>query len=143
MSNEITTYLEILRESLEDYEGEYSDLVTYLPDFYVCFLNLLDDARFPAPFRLFVNAAIAYLVSPADVIPEEEMGPAGYIDDVFLCAYVTRKIATQLQDTTILERAWEGDEPLLEITEFILKASERIIDQNTRNQILRYVGVEG
>ena len=34
--------------------------------------------------RLFIIAAIIYIVSPIDFFPELILGPIGYIDDVFV-----------------------------------------------------------
>jgi len=66
--------------------------VQYLPEFYTCFLNMLDDARFPARPRLYVNVSFAYLISPEDMIPEEEVELAGHIIEVSVSLFAIRNI---------------------------------------------------
>ena len=55
-----------------------------------------------------VGAAIAYFISPVDLIPEGLVGPAGYIDDVALAAYVLNSILNSV-GPEVLEDHWAGD----------------------------------
>ena len=55
----------------------------------------LDDPRLPSRLRPLVSCAIAYFILPAEIIPEEIYGPYGYVDDIFLCAFVADQVREQ------------------------------------------------
>jgi len=42
------------------------------------------DARIPLAHKAQLAAAIAYFVSPFDLIPEGLIGPGGFLDDIAL-----------------------------------------------------------
>ena len=68
-------YLHLLREQVTRYAGTLRDVVLLAPVYGLLMFNLLKDPRLSQEQRLWVDAAIAYLVSPNDVIPESEVGP--------------------------------------------------------------------
>ena len=72
-----------------------------------------------------IYSALAYFVIPNDVIPEDLYGPAGYIDDMFVCA----KVLNNLKDKygiNFLNRYWDQDEELEEVLNLCLKKSQKI-----------------
>ena len=76
---------------------------------------------------------------PADIIPEELHGPCGYVDDIWLCAYVADAVWRQLGDEAILTENWEGEAPLMPLIHEVLdKESDPIGDE--RERILGYTG---
>lgn len=137
----ILMFAKTLRQNLEGFDGENSEVVGYAPEFFDFYVQLLDDERFPQMGRLLVNAAIAYFVSPTDVIPEEEVGPAGYIDDVYLCAYVANRLRSTIDDE-ILAAAWPSDEDFHEVVDFLIDQTREKLDRSTRDEVTRYVGVQ-
>ena len=87
-----------LRVRVKDWasrEGKESAVFKYVliaPDFFHLLCKLMFDSRVPGREKKKVAAAIAYFISPIDLIPEGLVGPAGYIDDVALAAYVLNSI---------------------------------------------------
>jgi uncharacterized membrane protein YkvA (DUF1232 family) len=90
------------------------------------------------PARLF-NSAIAYFILPADIIAEELHGPYGYVDDIWLCAYVADVVHRQLDDEAILVENWDGEAPLIPLIQEILDKEQDLIDDE-RARILWYTG---
>lgn len=142
MINHIDSFEDTLTEVIDRYSGKYADIIYYLPQYYRFFLNLLDNPKTPARQRLYVNAALSYLLSPMDVIPEEEVGVEGYIDDVYLSSYAARKIINTISRKEILSEAWEGDEPLEEITDAVITDCGNVLNKEVREQVLTYVGLQ-
>jgi hypothetical protein len=54
---EMQSSMDTLRVNLYGYSGEHADVLRYIPELYTFYLNLLENARFPAKLRLYVNAA--------------------------------------------------------------------------------------
>jgi uncharacterized membrane protein YkvA (DUF1232 family) len=130
---------ELLKEEIAVYEGRHDDLIYLAPDFYRLLTRLLDDPRLPSQLRPLIASAIAYFILPADIIPEELYGPYGYVDDIWLCAYVADEVCQQLGDEAILVENWEGEAPLIPLIHEILdKEHDLIGDEHDR--ILWYTG---
>ncbi len=130
---------QLLEEDIAAYEGRHDDLIYQAPALYRLLVSLLDDPRLPLRLRPLVISAIAYLILPADIIPEEIEGPYGYVDDIFLCAFMADRIGKEIGSYDILVDNWDGEAPLLPLIEDILGQEEALIGEN-RGKILDYVG---
>jgi uncharacterized membrane protein YkvA (DUF1232 family) len=75
----------------------------------------------------------------ADIISEELHGPYGYVDDIWLCAYVADVVQRQLDDEAILVENWDGEAPLIPLIREILDKEEDLISDE-RGKILWYTG---
>jgi uncharacterized membrane protein YkvA (DUF1232 family) len=62
------------------------------PDLLHLMCKLALDARVPAAGKALLAIAIAYFVSPIDLIPEALVGPTGYLDDIALAAVVLSRL---------------------------------------------------
>ena len=130
---------ELLREEIAFYEGRHDDLIYLAPDFYCLLTDLLDDPRLPTRLRPLISCAIAYFILPADIISEALLGPYGYVDDIWLCAYVADEVRRDLNDDAILVENWTGEAPLLSLIDEILDKEQELIGQE-RDKILWYTG---
>lgn len=84
-------FYDTLIENLETYSGEYESFIDYGPSLFKTLCDLLgcdihESLKFP------VYGAIAYYVTPDDVIPESIYGPYGYIDDIYLSSHVLKMV---------------------------------------------------
>jgi uncharacterized membrane protein YkvA (DUF1232 family) len=86
-----------------------------------------------------VIAAIAYFILPEDIIPEEKFGPFGYVDDIYLCAFVANEIAKQSSSPDILARNWDGKTPIDKLVKEILDREKELIGDN-KDRIMQYIG---
>ncbi|RLC58146.1 MAG: hypothetical protein DRI80_14140 [Chloroflexota bacterium] len=130
-----------LKQDIAAYEGRHDDLIYLAPEFYRLLTNLLDDARLPGRLRPLVSCAIAYFILPADVIPEELYGPYGYVDDIFLCAFVADQVREQVGMDEILAENWEGEAAIIPLVQEVL-AKEQDLIGDERERILRYTGCD-
>ena len=130
---------ELLRQEIAVYEGRHDDLIYLAPDFYRLLTRLLDDPQLPLRLRPLISSAIAYFILPADIISEALHGPYGYVDDIWLCAYVADVVRRQLDDEAILVENWDGEAPLLPLIREIMD-KERDLIGDERDRILWYTG---
>jgi uncharacterized membrane protein YkvA (DUF1232 family) len=131
---------QLLQEDIAAYEGRHDDLIFQAPAFYRLLTHLLDDPGLPARLRPLVLAAIAYFILPVDIIPESLEGPYGYVDDIWLCAFVVNHIQQEL-GADILLGNWDGEAPLdLLIRDILAQEQELIGEKGTL--VLHYIGFE-
>ena len=135
------TFDQLLEEDIAAYEGRHDDLIYQAPALYRLLTRILDDPLLPGRLRPLLIAAIAYFILPADIIPEDIHGPYGYVDDIFLCAFVARQVAREIGAEDILLGNWDGEAPIVGLIEDILAAEEELVGEE-RARILRYVGYE-
>jgi uncharacterized membrane protein YkvA (DUF1232 family) len=128
----------LLEEDIATYEGRHDDLIYQAPAFYRLMVNLLDDPMLSGSLRPLLLATIAYFILPADVFPEDLHGPYGYVDDIFLCAYVADHIQKELGEDILVEN-WDGEAPLSQLIADILSQQEELIGEDL-NKILSYIG---
>ena len=132
-------YLQMLKEQVARYAGTLRDVVILAPVYGMLMFHLLKDPRLSPEHRLMVDAAIAYLVSPDDVIPEKEVGPYGYLDDIFCCAYVANRLGQEI-GWEIIEEGWTGERSAHEVSQAVL-ARERELLGDVGDDVLRFAGL--
>ncbi len=129
----------LLDESISDYSGKFSNIIHQAPAFYRLMVRLLDDRDLPKQVSQQVIAAIAYFILPADVIPEDEYGALGYIDDIFLCALVADQVMKETGSEDILIRNWDGERPIIPLIREILEREKELIGDK-KDQIMEFIG---
>lgn len=136
-----TEYLQVLKERVSRYAGTLRDVVLLAPVYGMLMFHLMKDPRLTQEQRLWVDAAIAYLVSPDDVIPEPEgeFGAYGYVDDIFCCAYVATRIAEQW-GWDLVEEGWTGEKSARNVSESLI-ARERELLGDVGDEVLRFAGL--
>lgn len=120
-------------------EGKDSKALRYIlmaPDFFHLLCRLMFDTRVPTIEKAKVGSAVAYFVSSVDVLPEGLVGPAGYIDDVSVAAYVLNSILTSVPPE-ILKEHWAGDGDVLENIQEILGVADELIGSGVWKKIRR------
>jgi len=130
---------ELLLDDIRAYEGRHDDLIYQAPALYRLLTRLLDDPALPGRLRPLVLAAIAYFILPADIISEDLYGPYGYLDDIFLCAFVAEQVRRQTGSDRLLTENWDGEGPLLPFLHDILSQEQGLLG-GKGEQILDYIG---
>ena len=133
------TFDQLLEKDIAAYEGRHDDLIYQAPALYRLLTRLLDDPLLPGRLRPLVIAAIAYFILPADIIPEDIHGPYGYVDDIFLCAFVADRVSHAVGTDDILISNWDGEAPVAPLIRDIL-AQEASLIGDQRDRILAYIG---
>jgi len=131
----------MLEKDVAGYEGKFSHLIARAPALYRMMTRLLDDRDLPRSMSPLVIAAIAYFILPEDIIPEEKYGPIGYVDDIYLCAFVANEVRKESGSSDILARNWDGDVPVNDLVNEILERETEII-ADKKDRIMQYIGYD-
>jgi uncharacterized membrane protein YkvA (DUF1232 family) len=135
----VSDFIDVLKDQVARYGGALRDVVLLAPAYASLMMHLLNDPRLARDQRLLVDAALAYLVSPDDVIPEEQVGAYGYLDDIFCCAYVATRIAEDL-GWDVIEEAWTGERPAHDVSARVLGREQELLG-HAGDDVLRYAGL--
>ncbi|NTV28348.1 MAG: DUF1232 domain-containing protein, partial [Methanothrix sp.] len=111
------------------------------PALYRMMTKMLDDPALPRSISPLVIAAIAYFILPEDIIPEDKFGPVGYVDDIYLCAYVANEVITASGSSDILVRNWDGLRPDVELVKEIIDRENELIGKE-KDRIMQYIGLD-
>jgi uncharacterized membrane protein YkvA (DUF1232 family) len=134
-------FAELVEEDVASYSGRNERLITEAPAFYRLLLHMLEDPDLPAKLRPMVLAAVAYFVIPSDIIPEDMQGPPGYIDDIYLCAFVAEQVRRETRSDEILARNWEGQSPVLSLVHEILTDEKDLMGDKFK-LVLEFIGYD-
>ena len=130
-------FYDTLIDNLENYSGEYESFIDYGPELFKLLCELLN-SDIDNSLRLPICGAIAYYVTPEDVIPEQIYGPYGYVDDIYISSYVLKMVAEK-HGYEFLQQYFDGD-----IEAIINKCEEKsleILKDDEIKSIISYVGL--
>ncbi len=115
-----------------------AEWLLFLPDVFVLLFRLTRDPRVSRKNKVILGAALAYFISPLDLLPEAIVGPIGYVDDLILAAYVLNKI---LQDTdeAVLREHWSGERDILDIVRHLLNEADSMVESKTLAKLKRII----
>lgn len=116
----------------------HARLLLLAPDLFHLLARLVLDHRIPTAEKASLGAAIAYFISPIDLIPEAVLGPAGYVDDVALAAFVLHRLINAGHGA-VAKELWAGDDDLLESIQRVLEAADEMIGSGLWERVKAYV----
>lgn len=102
---------------------KYADLLLVGPDLFHLLCRLVADPRVPMAHKVKLAAAIAYFVSPMDLVPEGLVGPVGYVDDIALAAYVLNGLLNSSHAHAAREH-WAGEGDVLGAVQGVLALAD-------------------
>ncbi|HUO46580.1 MAG TPA: YkvA family protein [Acidimicrobiia bacterium] len=114
------------------------DAVLMLPNLVKLLGRLLKDPRVPRRSKLVMGAALAYVVSPVDLIPEI-IPVAGVIDDVFVVAFSLNHLIKRAGEEVVLEH-WDGPQDLLSLIRSVLDTVSDLVPARIRRTMGRLAG---
>lgn len=106
--------------------NKWAEYILLAPDIFHLLYKLTLDKDVYVADKAKLAAAIAYFISPVDLIPEALLGPAGYVDDLALAAYVLNRIINNT-DPEVVRRNWAGDGDVLEVIQSILRVADKMV----------------
>jgi uncharacterized membrane protein YkvA (DUF1232 family) len=122
LRNNITTFL----NSDKGKNYKWAEYLLLVPDFFHLLVKLSLDRRIGVKEKAILGIAIAYFISPVDLLPEIILGPVGLIDDLAIAAFALNKIIGKADVSIVLEH-WAGkDDLLVKINEIIQKADDML-----------------
>jgi uncharacterized membrane protein YkvA (DUF1232 family) len=129
-----------LRQQVAGYSGPYADYVLLIPDLFILVSRLVLDKRVDAKHKAYLGAALAYVVSPIDLLPERTFGVLGYIDDVIVLVATLNMVLNEI-DGQIIREHWSGSADLLETVRKVLAQADQLIGRGRLEQILDFLGI--
>ncbi len=133
---------EQIRAWLQSDEGRSNRWAEYLllaPDLFHLMWKLSADPDVPAKDKVKLAGALAYFISPIDLIPEAMLGPIGYVDDIALAALVLNGIVNHTSPE-VLARHWAGDEDVLVAIRRILAVADQLVGAGVWRKLKRLGG---
>jgi uncharacterized membrane protein YkvA (DUF1232 family) len=105
---------------------KHAQILLLAPDLFHLLTRLVLDRRIPTAEKATLGAALAYFLSPLDVLPEALLGPVGYVDDVALAAFVLSRLVNAGHGA-VAKELWAGDGDLLESIRRILEVADEML----------------
>jgi uncharacterized membrane protein YkvA (DUF1232 family) len=135
MTNPNPDFYQQLRTEIRDWletktgrSSKWSEYLLVAPDLFHLLCKLAMDKNVPGSEKAKLAGAIAYFVSPIDLIPEGFIGAIGYIDDVALAAWVLHSIMEKIGPEIILSH-WAGDADVLDLIKRIVEVANDMVGE--------------
>ena len=129
-----------LREKVAGYTGAYADYVLMLPDLFLLITRLMLDPRVDGKHKVYMGAAIAYVISPIDLISERRFGVIGYLDDLVVVVAALNALFNDVDRQIILEH-WSGKADLLDTVQRVLAQADDLVGKSRIEKILAAIGI--
>jgi len=129
-----------LREKMAGYTGAYADYVLMLPDLFLLITRLMLDPRVDGKHKIYMGAAIAYVISPIDLISERRFGVIGYLDDLVVVVAALNALFNDVDRQIILEH-WSGKADLLDTVQRVLAQADDLVGKSRLEKILAGIGI--
>ena len=117
-----------------DKDNKWSDYILLAPDIFHLICKLSVDKNVPASKKIKLVGAIAYFISPIDLIPEGIVGPIGYLDDIAISAYILNDLINEV-DPRIVSKHWAGEQDILDLIKTIIANADKMIGSKLWNKI--------
>jgi len=118
--------------------NKYADYLLFAPDFFHLLVKLSLDDEVPIVQKLKLGVAIAYFISPIDILPEGIIGPAGYFDDLVLAAYILNDFINKT-DSELVNRHWAGNKDILSLIKKIIEEGNRFLGSGLIKMFQKYI----
>lgn len=120
-------------------DHKYVDYILLAPDLFYVLFKLSLDKDVPPRSKAKLAVMIAYFISPLDFIPEGIVGPAGYVDDVALAAYVLNDILNETSEE-VVRRHWPSDQDVLVVIQKVLKVADEMVGSGIWKKLRDWFG---
>lgn len=117
--------------------NKWSEYLMATPDLFHLLCKLSIDKDVPAKEKAKLVAAIAYFISPLDLVPELIVGPIGYVDDIAVTAYVLNSLINKT-DPEVVKKHWAGDGDILVLIKHILDVADEMVGVNWKKIIDKF-----
>jgi uncharacterized membrane protein YkvA (DUF1232 family) len=93
--------------------------------------RLLRDPRVPAKRKALVGAAVVYMASPVDLIPEMLFPVVGQLDDLVLVVLAVHSLIGSVDDDVVTEY-WDGSEDALDLVAALVEWGSEMVPRPIR-----------
>lgn len=117
---------------------KYAEFLLAGPDLLHLMCRLALDTRVPAASKALLATAIAYFISPIDLVPEALVGPTGYLDDIALAAVVLNQLISA-GNGAIAKEHWAGPGDVLDLVQRIVAMADKMVGAQAWSKLRRMV----
>jgi uncharacterized membrane protein YkvA (DUF1232 family) len=121
-----TKISDFLKEEDGTASAKYADYLLMAPDMFHLLIRLSIDPDVPQTEKANLALAIAYFISPVDLLPEILVGPIGYLDDVAVATAALNGMINRTGDE-IVKKHWAGDKDLLKVIKEVLGVADSMV----------------
>lgn len=130
-----------IREWLQSKTGKgykWGEYLLLAPDLFHLLAKLAIDKEVPSGEKAKIAGALAYFMSPIDLVPEAMFGPMGYLDDVALAAYVISSIMKKT-GPEIVTKHWAGEQDVLDLVQQIVDVAADMLGNKLWDKLKKIV----
>lgn len=127
MSKAVEPRVKLKRKEKAEMKGRMSNFLMFLPNMVMLLGRLLKDMRVPTAEKALFLAAIVYVISPLDFIPD--VFPfIGQVDDLYMVALVLLRLLNKTDDSVVREH-WSGGGDIVALAGSVAKIAPMILPQ--------------
>lgn len=117
--------IKLKRREKSELKGRMRSFLMFLPNMVMLLGRLLKDARVPTAEKALFLAAIVYVISPLDLIPD--VFPfIGQIDDIYVVALTLLRLVNRT-DESIIRRHWTGGGDIVSLANSIANIAPKLL----------------
>jgi uncharacterized membrane protein YkvA (DUF1232 family) len=135
MNSEEQDFYKKLRKKINDWletkagkNKQWSEYILLAPDIFHLLTKLSTDKEIPESKKVKLLAAIAYFISPVDLLPEALFGPVGFLNDII-----------NNVDPKIISKNWAGDKDILVLVKTILANADNFLGSGILKKIRKRI----
>ena len=113
------------RQEKNELKGRLRSFLMFLPNMVMLLGRLLKDARVPTAEKALFAAAIVYVISPLDFIPD--VFPfIGQVDDLYVVALVLLRLVNR-SDESVVRQHWSGGGDIVALADSIADIAPKFL----------------
>lgn len=113
------------RREKSELKGRMRNFLMFLPNMVMLLGRLLKDARVPTAEKALFVAAIVYVISPLDFIPD--VFPfIGQVDDLYVVALVLLRLVNR-SDESVVRQHWSGGGDIVSLADSIANIAPKFL----------------
>ncbi len=121
MSRELEPKRKLKRSETREVKGRMGNFLMFLPNMVKLLGRLLSDSRVATAEKALFVAAIVYVISPLDFIPD--VFPfIGQVDDIYVVALTLLRLINRT-DESVVRQHWSGGGDIVSLANSIAKAA--------------------
>ncbi len=126
-------------ENRREAKGFLRSSIMLIPNFLKLLGRLFKDSRVPLAEKAMLVGAIAYVISPLDLLPDV-IPVIGQVDDLYLIGLVVLRLLARTDDA-VLQEHWDGRGDLVSIVNKILRAAQYVLPKRMQRILLGRVDI--
>ncbi|MEO7540081.1 MAG: YkvA family protein [Pyrinomonadaceae bacterium] len=125
MTKRMETKNKIKRREKSEMKGRLRSFLMFLPNMVMLLGRLIKDSRVPNAEKVLFIAAIVYVISPLDLIPD--IFPfIGQVDDLYVVALTLLRLVNHT-DAAVIRQHWSGGGDIVALAESIASIAPKFL----------------